>query len=50
VDRRVADAGDHRDGSSSDRLAVGLKVDVDALPKEIIAALKAGQVDLTDPP
>ena len=30
-------------------LAVGLKVDVDALPKKIVAALRAGQVDLTDP-
>jgi Cytochrome c len=30
-------------------LAVGLKVDVDALPQEIIAALLAGQVDLTNP-
>jgi mono/diheme cytochrome c family protein len=30
-------------------LAVGLKVDVDALPPAIIAALRAGQVDLTDP-
>ena len=30
-------------------LAVGLKVDVDALPPELIAALEAGQVDLTDP-
>ncbi len=30
-------------------LAVGLKVDVEALPPEIIAALRAGQVDLTDP-
>jgi mono/diheme cytochrome c family protein len=30
-------------------LAVGLKVDVDALPPALIAALKAGQVDLTDP-
>jgi processive rubber oxygenase RoxA-like protein len=30
-------------------LAVGLKVDVDALPPDIIAALQAGQVDLTDP-
>ena len=30
-------------------LAVGLKVDVDALPREIIAALRAGQVDLTNP-
>jgi mono/diheme cytochrome c family protein len=30
-------------------LAVGLKVDVDALPHALIAALKAGHVDLTDP-
>ena len=30
-------------------LAVGLKVDVEALPREIIAALRAGQVDLTNP-
>jgi mono/diheme cytochrome c family protein len=30
-------------------LAVGLKVDVDALPDGVVAALKAGKVDLTDP-
>jgi hypothetical protein len=30
-------------------LAVGLKVDVQALPPALIAALQAGQVDLTDP-
>ena len=30
-------------------LAVGLKVDVEALPQEVIAALRAGQVDLTNP-
>jgi hypothetical protein len=30
-------------------LAVGLKVDVEALPPEIIAALQAGEVDLTNP-
>lgn len=30
-------------------LAVGLKVDVQALPAEIVAALRAGEVDLTDP-
>ena len=29
-------------------LAVGLKVDVEALPEQVIAALQAGQVDLTD--
>ncbi len=30
-------------------LAVGLKVDVEALPRTIIAALRAGDVDLTNP-
>ena len=30
-------------------LGVGLKVDVDALPAEVIAALRADAVDLTDP-
>jgi len=30
-------------------LDVGLKVDADALPASVIAALRAGQVDLTDP-
>lgn len=30
-------------------LGVGLKVDVEALPQGLIAALQAGQVDLTDP-
>jgi len=30
-------------------LAVGLKVDVEALPRSVIAALRAGLVDLTDP-
>jgi mono/diheme cytochrome c family protein len=30
-------------------LAVGLKVDVEALPPAVIAALRAGQVDLTNP-
>src|SRR5262245_3758110 len=30
-------------------LAVGLKVDVDALPDSVIAALKRGKVDLDDP-
>lgn len=30
-------------------LAVGLKVDVDALPDEVVAALRAGDVDLTNP-
>jgi mono/diheme cytochrome c family protein len=30
-------------------LSVGLKVDVDALPRPVVDALRAGQVDLTDP-
>src|SRR5688500_19932071 len=30
-------------------LSVSLKVDVDALPPALIAALQAGQADLTDP-
>ena len=30
-------------------LAVGLKVDVDALPADVLAALRAGRVDLKDP-
>jgi hypothetical protein len=30
-------------------LGVGLKVDLDALPADIVAALQGGQVDLTDP-
>lgn len=35
--------------SPATALAVGLKVDVEALPPEIIAALQAGQVDLANP-
>jgi hypothetical protein len=38
-----------RSVSPATALAVGLKVDVDALPPALIAALQAGQVDLTDP-
>jgi mono/diheme cytochrome c family protein len=30
-------------------LSVGLKIDVDALPATVVAALQAGQVDLNDP-
>ena len=30
-------------------LAVGLKVDVEALPRQVIDALQAGQIGLTDP-
>jgi len=35
--------------SPATALAVGLKVDVDALPASLIAGLKAGQVNLNDP-
>ncbi|HEY3159032.1 MAG TPA: hypothetical protein VGJ78_08750 [Vicinamibacterales bacterium] len=35
--------------SPATALAVGLKVDVDALPPAVISALRAGAVDLTDP-
>jgi mono/diheme cytochrome c family protein len=35
--------------SPAKALAVGLKVDVEALPPATVAALRAGQVDLTDP-
>lgn len=35
--------------SPATALAVGLKVDADALPRSIVAALEAGQVDLQDP-
>ena len=35
--------------SPATALAVGLKVDVDALPREVIAALRAHAVDLSDP-
>ena len=30
-------------------LGVGLKVDVEALPRPVIEALQAGKIDLTDP-
>lgn len=30
-------------------LAVGLKVDADALPKELVAQIKAGKIDMNDP-
>jgi hypothetical protein len=35
--------------SPATALTVGLKVDVDALPREVIRALKKGKVDLNDP-
>ncbi|RJQ23053.1 MAG: hypothetical protein C4560_01640 [Nitrospiraceae bacterium] len=35
--------------SPNTALAVGLKVDMDALPKKLVASLKAGKVDLDDP-
>jgi len=48
----IADAGNGGVGpgvSPKTALAVGLKVDVDALPKDLIEALKAGKVNLDDP-
>jgi mono/diheme cytochrome c family protein len=38
-----------QDVSPATALSVGLKVDSDALPPAVIAAIKAGQVDLNDP-
>lgn len=35
--------------SPTTALSVGLKVDADAIPAEVAAAIKAGQVDLNDP-
>src|SRR6185295_6298942 len=35
--------------SPATALAVGLKVDVDNVPRPILSALKAGKVDLNDP-
>jgi len=35
--------------SPATALAVGLKVDVDALPAEVIAGIKSGTIDLNDP-
>lgn len=35
--------------SPAQALEVGLKVDVEALPASVLAALEAGQIDLTDP-
>ena len=44
---RMHDVVSHVDPATA--LAVGLKVDVDALPGRVVAALRAGEVDLTDP-
>ena len=38
-----------RESSPKQALELGLKVDMDALPKPVVAALKAGKVDLDDP-
>lgn len=38
-----------RSVSPATALAVGLKVDADAIPADVAAAIKAGKVDLTDP-
>jgi hypothetical protein len=43
LDRAIAEV------SPNQALAVGLKVDVDALPGDVLGALRAGEVDLDDP-
>ncbi len=50
----LAIAGENHGGvgpgiSPATALALGLKVDVEALPADVVAALQAGQVDLEDP-
>ena len=42
--------GGYGDGvSPATALVVGLKVDAEALPSEVVSAIQAGQVDLEDP-
>ena len=48
LDERVTDAGTGALDPQT-ALGVGLKVDADALPPTVIAALRSGQVDLTSP-
>ena len=47
--RSAQDARGHPVCDPVTALAVGLKVDVDALPPALVAALQAGEVDLNDP-
>ena len=49
LDRRAADARAIATVSPKTALGVGLKVDVEALPPPLIAALRQGQVNLNDP-
>ena len=47
---KVAQFGGIGDGlSPNEALALGLKVDVDALPRGLVKQLQQGQVDLNDP-
>jgi hypothetical protein len=45
----TANGGEGDGVSPTAALGLGLKVDADALPAEVVAALKAGEVDLEDP-
>lgn len=52
IDKAIAGATNGGFGtgvSPKTALAVGLKVDADALPSEVVAGIKAGTVDLDDP-
>ncbi len=52
LDKAVAGAGNGGYGtgvSPATALSVGLKVDADALPADLVAAIKAGKVDLNNP-
>lgn len=52
IDKAIAGANNGGFGtgvSPKTALAVGLKVDVDALPSEVIAGIKSGSVNLDDP-
>lgn len=52
IDKAIAGASNGGFGpgvSPATALAVGLKVDAEALPPEVVAAIKSGAVDLNDP-
>ena len=49
MDGRPAVARRGSDGQSGNRLSIGLKVDVDALPPAMVEKLRADVVDLDDP-
>lgn len=52
IDKAIAGAANGGFGpgvSPNTALAVGLKVDLEALPREVVAAIKSGAADLNDP-